>query len=82
MEGKKKRTKGPSLKKCYLPNPGKLAQPICHLKKKKKNKGKVKLNTSKFQRTNRPHLIYLKNFTRESLKKTKGAVGHPNLTKS
>ena len=56
--------------------------PFKKKKKKKKNKGKVKLNTSKFQRTNSPHLIYLKNFTRESLKKTKGTVEHPNLTKS
>ena len=38
---KKKKTKGLSPKKCYLP--GKLAQPIYHLKrKKKKRKGKVK----------------------------------------
>ena len=41
--GKKKKLKGLSPKKCYLSSPGKLAQPIYHLKrKKKKRKGKVK----------------------------------------
>ena len=58
---KKKKTKGLSPKKCYLP--GKLAQPIYH------------------PSSNGPDLIYLKNFKRESLKRTDGTMGHPNPTK-
>ena len=77
MEGKKKRTKGPSLKKCYLPNPGKLAQPICHLKKKKKKQrqGKVKPFQVPTDQQSTPNLS--QKFHKRKLEENKGNRGTP-----
>ena len=72
--GKKKKTKGLSPKKCYLP--GKLAQPIYHLKrKKKKRKGKVKHFQVPTDQQATPNLS--QKFHKRKLEENKGSRGTP-----